>query len=279
MISMMMWSLVPMLAAAQISTAAPRVCPVVAGIKAEAPPDPSADRYTGYWHISADRLIWAPASAPGAVRTFLGPYWVRPAGTQITLTARRLGVTEPAITLRERDGYPTGFYWGGFDLPADGCWEVTATAGASALTFVADVRYSIERFLEQPATRVAWSREIGRIETGTTRLVVTAVSLENPQSVTRTVRGIRIDVTDGVVNNQLWQEHRPLLDSARRRLEEWASGVLPMLYNVGAVVKGDGAGLTLIHREQQYSFPGVQQPAELARLLLQALDELNAHSP
>ena len=161
---MMMWSIVPMLAAAPISTAAPRACPVVAGIKAEAPADPSADRYTGNWHISADRLIWAPAPATGAAQTFLGPYWVRPAGTQLTLTARRPGVPGTAITLRERNGYPTGLYWGGFDLPTDGCWEITATAGWSQLTFVTHIRYSLQRFLEQPDTRVAWSREIGRLK-------------------------------------------------------------------------------------------------------------------
>jgi hypothetical protein len=279
MISMMMWTIVPMLAAPQISTTAPPKCPVIAGIRAEAPPDPSANRYTGHWYISADRLIWAPAPATGAVQTFLGPYWVRPAGTQLTLTARRLDVAEPAITLRERNDYPTGFYWDRFELPTDGCWEVTATAGASELTFVADIRYSIERFLEQQATRVAWSREIGRIEEGTTRLVVTAVSLENPQSVTRSARAIRIDLTDGEVSEQFWREHRPLLDGTRRRLEEWASGVLPMFYNVGAVVTGDGAGLTLIHKEHEYSFPGVQRPAELARLLLQASEALSAQAP
>lgn len=75
-----MWNLMPLLLAAQISTAPPPKCPVVEGVKAEAPPDQSADRYSGYWHVSADRLIWAPAPAPGATQTFLGPYWVRPAG-------------------------------------------------------------------------------------------------------------------------------------------------------------------------------------------------------
>lgn len=104
------------------------------------------------------------------------------------------------------------------------------------------------------------------------------MSLENPHSVTRKIRGIQIDITDGVVSNQLWQEHRPLLDGPRRRLEEWASGALPMLYNVGAVVKGDGTGLALIDRNHQYSFPGIHRSAELARLLLQAFDELNALS-
>jgi hypothetical protein len=109
MISMMLWPIVPVMVAAQISTAASLKCPVVAGIKAEAPPDQSADRFSGYWHMSIDRLIWAPAAAPGSVQTFLGPYWVRPAGTRLTLTVRRLDVPGPLVTLRERAEYPTGF--------------------------------------------------------------------------------------------------------------------------------------------------------------------------
>src|SRR5918993_4862961 len=156
-----MWNLMPLLLATEISMAPPPKCPVVQGIKREAPPDQSADRYSGYWHISADHLIWAPAPGPISTHKYLGLYWVRPAGTQITITAHRLDVPRPVVVLRERNDYPSGFYWGGFDLPTDGCWQVTATAGASELTFVADIRYSTERFLEQPETRVAWSKEIG----------------------------------------------------------------------------------------------------------------------
>jgi len=277
MISMMLWPIAPMLVAAQMSTAAPLKCPVVAGIKAEAPPDQSADRFSGYWHMSADRLIWAPAAAPGSVQTFLGLYWVRPAGTHLTLTVRRLDVPGPHVTLRERAGYPTGFYWGGFDLPSDGCWEVTAAAGASELTFVADVRHSIQRFVQLPETRVTWSKEIGRMEEGPTRFIVTLVSLENPLTVTPRTRGIRVDLTDGVVTDEVWLEVH-LQGSTRPRLEQWASGALPMFHNVGAVAKGDEYGLILSHRDHTYSFRGYDRSAELARLWLRMFDELNAPS-
>ena len=34
-----------------------------------APPDRNADPVSGYWHISADQLLWAPASPPGVTAT------------------------------------------------------------------------------------------------------------------------------------------------------------------------------------------------------------------
>jgi hypothetical protein len=280
MISMMTWALVPLLAGAQISTPAAATCTVSTPVQATAPPDPNADPVSGHWHISADRLLWAPASPPGLAQTGIGRYWVRPAGTQLTFTARRLDVPGPPITSRERTGYPTGFYFGTVDIPTEGCWEVTASAGVSQVTFVAEIQYPVDRFARQPGTRVAWSKEIGTIENGTTRLVVTAMSLEDPQSVTRRARGIRIDLTDGVVSDQLWEADRRLVGT-RRVLERWASGTMPMIYGLGQThnAKGDDSGLALIGKDHRYSFPGSDRPAQLAKLFLQALDALNAHAP
>jgi hypothetical protein len=277
---MMIWALAPMLLAAQVSTGASGTCPVTPAVRADAPPDPSADPVSGYWHISTDQLLWAPASPPGVAQIGIGRYWVRPAGTRLRFTARRLDVPGPPITSQEGSGHPTGFYFGGPDIPTEGCWEVTASAGASAVTFIAEIRYPVERFARQPATRVAWSREIGRIEEGTTHLVVTAMALEDPQSVTRRARGIRIDLTDGVVSDQLWEEDRRLAGT-RGVLVRWASGALPMIYGLGRThnAKGDAAGLALVGNDHRYAFPGAHRPAELARLFLQALDELNAQAP
>jgi hypothetical protein len=277
---MTIWALAPLLFAAQITASAPATCPVSTSVKATAPPDRNADPVSGYWHISPDELLWAPASPPGVTQTGIGRYWVRPAGTQLTFTARRLDVPGPPITSQERSGYPTGFYFGGPDIPTEGCWEVAVRAGASQVTFVAEVRYPVERFARQPATRVAWSREIGRIEEGPTRLVVTAMALEDPQSVTRRARGIRIDLTDGVVSDQLWEEDRRLVGT-RTVLERWATGSLPMIYGLGRThnARGAASGLTLVGNDHQYVFPGEHRPSELARLFLQALDELNAQAP
>jgi hypothetical protein len=276
--AMTMWAVAPMVFAAQISMAAAATCPVTTPVKANAPPDVNADPVSGgYWHISADRQLWAPAATPGTDSTGVGRYWVRPAGMPLEFSARRLDVPGSPIFSRERDGYPTGFYFGSLDIPSEGCWEVTATAGFSSLTFVTQIRYSLERFAQQPRTRVNWSKEIGRIEAGATRLVVTAMLLEDPHSVTRSARGIRIDLTDGVVSDQLWEEDRRLAGT-RGALERWAVGGLPMVYGLGRThnARGNAEGLTLISKDHQYSFPGSYRPTELAGLLLEALKELNA---
>ena len=271
-----MWTLVPMLLAAQVTAAVPATCPVTEPVRATAPPDPSADPISGYWHISADKLIWAPAAAPGSVGTDVGRYWVRPAGTKLEFTARRLDVPGRPVISDERDGYPTGFYFGSLNIPTEGCWEVTAAAGASRVTFIAEIRYSMEQFARQRGTRVIWAKEIGRILEGSTQLVITALMLEDPQSVTRRARGIRIDVTDSLVTTQLWQEYssRP---AARAVFERMAAGAPPLLQSLGGYYAvGNASGLDIVRGEHQYTFPGEQRFAELGQLLLQALDELDA---
>jgi hypothetical protein len=260
--------------------AQPGVCPLTEPVRADAPRDPNADPVSGYWHISTDRLLWAPASAPGRSQTGVGRYWVRPQGTPLTFVARRLDVPGPEVVSTERTGYPTGFYFGTVDIPTDGCWEITARAGASQVTFVVEIRYPIERFARQPATRLVWSKEIGRIEEGDTRLAVMVVDIDDPASVTRRARGIRIDLTNGLVSDQLWEEGARL-SGTRGVIESWAAGRLPMVYGLGRThnAVGDASGLTLVGKDHRYSFPGGHRPAELARLFLQALDELNAQAP
>jgi hypothetical protein len=272
-----MWNLIPLLLATQITVAAPATCPVSTPVRATAPSDQNADPVSGYWHMSADRRLWAPAPAPGVTPTGIGRYWVRPAGTQLTFTARRLDVPGPPVVSEERAGYQTSFYFGTVDIPTDGCWEVTAKAGMSEVTFVAEIRYPVDRFARQPTTRVVWSKEIGRIEEGTTLLIVTAMSLEDPQSVTRSARGIRIDITDGIVSDQLWEEDRRLVGT-RSMLERWAVGALPMVYGLGRThnAVGNAEGLALAGNDHRYSFPGSHRPAELMGLFLEAIRELNA---
>jgi hypothetical protein len=214
-------------------------------------------------------------------RTGICCYWVRPRGTKLTFVARRLDARASEIISTERSEYPTGFYWGSIDIPSDGCWQVTATNGTSQVTFVAEIRYPIEKFATQPGTRLAWAKDIGRIEDGESRLVVTVLQLEDPTSVTRRARGIRIDVTNGIISDQLWQDiSRPF--TRHPGYEAWAAGQLPMLQSIGSghYANGDASGLTVKGREHQYSFHGSGRPAELARLMLSALEELtNRQAP
>jgi hypothetical protein len=251
-------------------------CPVTEPVRAAAPHDENADPVSGYWYISADQLLWAPAPPPGVTTTAIGRYWVRPQGTRLRFVARRLDASSREVASTERDGYSTGFYFGSFDIPTDGCWQVTAAAGTSQVSFVVELRYTLERFARQPATRLAWSKEIGRIEDGGSSLVVMVVHLEDRASVTRRVRGIRIDLTNGLVSDQLWEEEARLLGT-RRVMETWAAGRLPMVYGLGRThnATGDASGLSVVGKEHQYSFPGKHRPSELAQLFLRALEELN----
>jgi hypothetical protein len=263
-------------AAAWQSPQASARCPVTVPVRAVAPPDPSADPVSGWWHISADQRLWAPSGPPGVAQTGVGSYWVRPRGTHLTFTARRLDVLGPTVTSAEGSGYPSGFYFGTAEISTEGCWEVKATAGTSEVTFVTLIRYSIEMFARRTAARVAWSKEIGRIEEGNTRLVVSAMVLEDAASVTGSARGIRIDLTDGVIGDHLWEEDRRLAGT-RSVMERWASGQLQkMVYGLGRThnAVGDASGLRIRGNDHEYSFPA-HGPADLARLLLQAGDALN----
>jgi hypothetical protein len=276
-LAVLFWGLTPAPVALGAQSRA-GLCPVTEPVRADAPPDPSADpMLSSYWHISPDQLLWAPSAPPGASPTSIGRYWVRPKGTRLKFVVRRLDVPGDEIVSTERSGYPSGFYFGSIDVPTDGCWQVTATNGTSQVTFVAEIRYPIERFARQAGTRLVWSKEIGRIEDGESRLVATVLQLEDQASVTRGARGIRIDVTNGVISDQLWLEIARL-SGIYPGLEGWAAGRLPMLQSVGSghYAKGDESGLSLIGREHQYSFPGRHRPSELARLMLQALEELRA---
>ena len=220
---------------------------------AAAPRDSNADLTSGYWYISADQLLWAPAPSPGTSWTEISGYWVRPEGTKLRFVARRLDKPEREAVSTERSGYPTGFYFGSVDIPADGCWEVTATAGPSQVTFVAALRYPIEKFVRQPSARLVWSKEIGRIEEGEMRLVATVAQIEDPGSVTRHARGIRIDVTNGLVSDQMWEEDRRL-SATRPVLESWAAGQLPLVYGLGRThnAVGNTSGLTIVRDAHQY---------------------------
>jgi hypothetical protein len=117
-------------------------CQVTEPIRAEPPQDPNADPFgSGPWYVNADRRIWAGWDA---VRMEAGEkgnkvLWIRPQGTQLTVSGRRLDADAPPPKASIPCCYPTGFQASGLAFPTEGCWEVTAKAGTSELTFVAKV--------------------------------------------------------------------------------------------------------------------------------------------
>ena len=94
---------------------------------------------SGPWLINDDRTIWA-ADQPYVANRSVNTVWMRPANTELTITARRLDGGAPDLTVGPAAPYSTGYIAIGVVFPAAGCWEVTGTAGSSKLTFITRVR-------------------------------------------------------------------------------------------------------------------------------------------
>ena len=92
---------------------------------AEPPRDPHADPFGfGPWFVSKDGAIWTGAPRAGMVPSDSGSFWIRPEGTTLAISARRLDADAPPVTDRERAGQSAyGFYDGGISLPTEACWE------------------------------------------------------------------------------------------------------------------------------------------------------------
>ena len=101
--------------------------------------DPNADPFgSGPWHINADRTIWVWDQMYRA-GVGLKTLWIRPSGTQLVVVGRRLDSEAAPLQAVIPCCYPTGFQASALLFPTEGCWEVTATAGSSKLTFVTKV--------------------------------------------------------------------------------------------------------------------------------------------
>jgi hypothetical protein len=124
------------------SLAANGTCAATEPIRAEPPRDANADPFgTGPWYVNADRSIWAGWDAVRMVAGEKGNkvLWIRPQGTQLVVSGRRLDAEAPPLKARIPCCYPTGFQASGLMFFSGGCWEISAKAGASTLTFVTRV--------------------------------------------------------------------------------------------------------------------------------------------
>jgi len=66
----------------------------------------------------------------------------------------------------------------------------------------------LEAFAELPATHVAWSKEVGRIESGEAHAVITALVLEDTAQPPDRMRGIRIELSSRDSKDQFSLETR-----------------------------------------------------------------------
>mgnify|MGYP003579247751 CR=1 FL=1 len=61
--------------------------------------------------------------------------WFRPAGADLVITGQRLDEEAPPMESEVSCCYPTRFQASGLYFPTEGCWEVTARAAESELSF------------------------------------------------------------------------------------------------------------------------------------------------
>jgi hypothetical protein len=100
----------------------------------------------GYYYVNADRSIWASTYWPiddyalkaGEEGNKMG--WFRPSGATLEISGWRLDAQSTEIHADFPCCYPTRFQASGVYFPSAGCWEVTARAAGSQLTFVVMVK-------------------------------------------------------------------------------------------------------------------------------------------
>lgn len=110
------------------------------------PPEDSAVSGTpeyGYYWVNEDRSIWASAWWTDQDEKYLRAGeegvkvgWFRPAGAELIITGQRIDSEAPPLEAHVPCCYPTRFQATGLYFPTEGCWEITATAADSVLTFV-----------------------------------------------------------------------------------------------------------------------------------------------
>jgi len=131
------------------------IVPTVGEPKAAAPPPPIECRVSpviqetkmketkaalgsGPWHINDDRTIWA-WDQPYVAGTAVNTMWMKPANVDLVITGRRLDGESTPLKIQLAKDSTAGYIATAMTFPKAGCWEVTATAGSSTLTYITRV--------------------------------------------------------------------------------------------------------------------------------------------
>jgi hypothetical protein len=124
------------------------ICSVTEPVWAK-PPEDSAVPGTpdfGHYFINEDESIWAAAWWTGQQADYLRAGekgiktgWFRPAGATLEITGQRLDGGASPLEASVPCCYPTRFQATGLSFPTEGCWQVTARAADSELSFVVEV--------------------------------------------------------------------------------------------------------------------------------------------
>jgi hypothetical protein len=154
----------------------------------------------------------------------------------------------------------------------------------------------LELWLTHPGTRITSSEEVGRIQSTDARAVITALVIENAQIETNQLRGIRIDLSDGLSSDRVFVDEGDLVQLrnelgpiscgvTRMRNEQGVphrvhgtgrcrpSQTIPQAYCPGYYIGPETEGLRLsTFSGHTFSFPS-QLPSALADAFGRAMDE------
>ena len=123
-------------------------CPVTEPLWIKHPDDSAMGNspVEGYYFVNEDRSIWASAWWTGEDQEYLTASkngikvgWFRPAGTELKITGQRIDAKAPPLESHIPCCYPTRFQATGLYFPTEGCWEITAIAEDSILSFIVQV--------------------------------------------------------------------------------------------------------------------------------------------
>ncbi len=167
----------------------------------------------------------------------------------------------------------------------------------------------LEAFASLPATHVAWSREVGRIESTEAHAVVTALTLEDTAQPPDRMSGVRLDLSTANARDQVYLGEETLgayknaLDeitasvsrelfagTVRGRLAAnvtsctgaqlfWYAYKVPRVHALDAAycfAPDSSSGLSLsAFKQTEFRFPG-QDSAQLSAAIAAAMDQLKA---
>ncbi|HKI54810.1 MAG TPA: hypothetical protein VJ987_11845 [Anaerolineales bacterium] len=123
-------------------------CPVTEPIWIKPPEDSAVGNspVEGNYFVNEDHSIWASAWWTEQGENYLHidedgikVGWFRPEGAEMQITGKRIDAQAPPLESYIPCCYPTRFQATGLYFPTEGCWEVTARAEDSVLSFIVQV--------------------------------------------------------------------------------------------------------------------------------------------
>jgi len=162
----------------------------------------------------------------------------------------------------------------------------------------------MEAFADQQGVRTAWSNEVVRWEHAGTRLVLTALVLEDKAQPARRLRGVKIDLSSETAKDQIYLDEQAT-ERTRSALQEIADAVgqsgvpggsngcmgakefWPLYdwpwnkyHELNADFCGDSKNLALVlygrGKRGSFHFPG-KNPTDLAGILASVMEQLKQH--